>query len=296
MTQERLQMTVVVPFLNEEDHLPILLDSVAAQERAPDLLLLVDDGSDDRSAAIARRFAGEHRYARLLQRPRRHRDRDRMARAHEWRAFTWGLARAADPWDVAAKLDADLHLAPALLAEMERRFLAETRLGIAGAYLFQPGSDGRLVRQRCAPGHVEGPNRFYRRECLAAISPVPPIIGWDTIDEVRARMCGWETRSFEVRGGEVVHLRRVGSYDGILRGYRRAGWAAYAYGADPRYLVASADARLRDRPLVACGAAYLGGYAAAALRGEPRAEPEVRARLRREQRVRLSALARGRAA
>jgi hypothetical protein len=112
---------------------------------------------------------------------------------------------------------------------------------------------------------------------------------------VRARMRGWETRSFEVRG-EVVHLRRVGSYDGILRGYRRAGWAAYAYGAHPLYLLASAAARLRDRPPVACGAAYLGGYAAAALRGEARAEPEARARLRREQRMRLSALARGRAA
>jgi poly-beta-1,6-N-acetyl-D-glucosamine synthase len=197
---------------------------------------------------------------------------------------------------VAGKLDADLRLAPGLLAEMERRFLAETRLGIAGAYLSQPVSDGRLVPQRCAPGHVEGPTRFYRRACLEEISPVPPILGWDTIDEVRARMRGWETRSFEVRGGEVVHLRRVGSYDGILRGYRRAGWAAYAYGADPLYLLASAVARLRDRPLVACGAAYLGGYAAAALRGEPRAEPDARAWLRGEQRARLVALARGRAA
>jgi poly-beta-1,6-N-acetyl-D-glucosamine synthase len=295
MTRERLRMAVVVPFLNEEDHLPILLDSLAGQERAPDLLLLVDDGSDDRSAAIARRFAGEHRYARLLQRPRRRPERDRMARAHEWRAFTWGLAQVAEPWDVVAKLDADLRLAPGLLAEMERRFFADARLGMAGAYLSQPVADGRLVRQRCAPGHVEGPNRFYRRACLEAISPVPPILGWDTIDEVRARMHGWETRSFEVRG-EVVHLRRVGSYDGLLRGYRRAGWAAYAYGAHPLYVLGSASARLRDRPLVACGAAYLGGYAAAALRGEPRAEPAVRARLRREQRARLSALARGRAA
>lgn len=295
MTRERLRLTVVVPFLNEEDHLPILLDSLAAQERAPDQLVLVDDGSVDRSAAIARRFAGEHRYARVLQRRRRRPERDRMARAHEWRAFTWGLEQVAEPWDVAAKLDADLRLAPGLLAEMERRFLADPRLGVAGARLSQPTSDGRLVPQRCAPGHVEGPNRFYRRACLEAISPIPPILGWDTIDEARARMRGWETRSFEVCG-DVVHLRRVGSYDGVLRGYRRAGWAAYAYGAQPLHLLASAAARLRDRPLLACGAAYLGGYVAAALRNEPRAEPETRAWLRREQRLRLRVLARGRAA
>ena len=296
MTRTVLRLAVVIPFLNEEDHLPTLLDSLAAQERAPDALLLVDDGSDDCSAAIARRFAAQHRYARLLQRPRRRPERDRMVRAHELRAFTWALAQVAEPWDVAGKLDADLRLAPGLLAEMERRFVADPRLGIAGAYLEESLADGRLRRQRCAPGHVEGPNRFYRRACLEAISPVPPILGWDTIDEVRARMLGWSTQSFALPRGQVLHLRRMGSHDGTLRGYRRAGWAAYASGADPVHLIAAGLARTRDRPLVACGAAYLLGYAAAALRREPRAEPTVRAHLRREQRARLVALVRGRAA
>jgi glycosyltransferase involved in cell wall biosynthesis len=296
MTRTGLRLAVVIPFSNEEDHLPTLLDSVAGQERSPDVLLLVDDGSDDRSAAIARHFAAEQRYARLLQRPRRRPERDRMARAHEWRAFTWGLEQVSEHCDVVAKLDADLRLAPDLFAEMERRFVADPRLGIAGAYLEEPLADGRLRRQRCAPGHVEGANRFYRRACLEAISPVPPILGWDTIDEVRARMCGWRTQSFALPGGHVLHLRRMGSHDGTLRGYRRAGWAAYAYGAHPLHLVAAGLARTRDRPLVACGVAYLAGYAAAALRREPRAEPAARAHLRREQRARLVALARGRAA
>jgi biofilm PGA synthesis N-glycosyltransferase PgaC len=286
-------MVVVVAFLDEARYLPVLLESLAEQERAPDALLLVDDGSTDDSAAIAGAFAAGHRSTRLLQRPPRPRDRDRMARAHEWRAFTWALARAPERWDVAAKLDADLQLAPDLFAAMERRFLADPRLGIAGAYLSQRMRDGRLVRQRCPDGHVEGPNRFYRRACLESISPVPPVLGWDTIDEARARRCGWRTQSFELGGDDVVHLRRVGSYDGILRGYRRAGWAAYAYGSHPLHLLASAAARLPDRPLGACAAAYLGGYTAAALRREPRAEPETRALVRLEQRARMAKLVRG---
>lgn len=294
MSRPRLHMALVVPFLNEEEHLPVLLDSVAAQKRAPDVLVLVDDGSDDGSTAIARRFADRHPWARVLQRRGRQPERDRLARAHEWRAFAWGLAQVTEPWDIAAKLDADLRLAPGLLGELECHFLDQPRLGIAGAYLSQLLPDGRLAPQRCAPGHVEGPTRFYRRACLEAISPVPAILGWDTIDEVRARMRGWDTRSFHVCDGEVVHLRRLGSRDGVLRGYRRAGWAAYAYGADPLHLLASAAARLGDRPRVACGAAYLGGYVAAAARGEPRAEREVRARVRREHRARLVALARRR--
>ena len=296
MMTRALQIAIVVPFLDEGEHLPVLLESMAAQRRPPDRLMLVDDGSSDGSAAIAARFAAGHEYARVVRRPRRQPERDRMARAHEWRAFTWGVEQIAGRWDVVAKLDADLRLAPDLLAEMERRFVTDPRLGIAGAFLHEPLADGRLQRQRCAPGHVEGPNRFYRRACLEAISPVPPILGWDTIDEVRARRLGWRTQSFALPRGQVLHLRRMGSHDGTLRGYRRAGWAAYASGADPVHLIAAGLARTRDRPLVACGAAYLLGYAAAALRREPRAEPTVRAHLRREQRARLVALVRGRAA
>jgi biofilm PGA synthesis N-glycosyltransferase PgaC len=293
MSAGRLHMLVIVSFLDEARYLPILLDSVAAQERAPDRLLLVDDGSADDSAAIARAFAGRHPFAHLVQRPARRSERDRMARAHEWRAFTWALAGASGPWDIVAKLDADLQLPPDLFAAMERRFIADPRLGIAGAFLSQRMGDDRLVRQRCPAGHVEGPNRFYRRACLEAISPIPPILGWDTIDEARARRGGWTTKSFALGGDDVIHLRRVGSHDGVLRGYRRAGWAAYAYGAHPAHVIASAAARIGDRPVGACAGAYLGGYAAAALRREPRAEPETRALVRREQRSRLATLGRG---
>jgi poly-beta-1,6-N-acetyl-D-glucosamine synthase len=285
---DRLRLVVVVPFLNEADYMPTFLQSVAAQQRSPDELILVDDGSTDGSLELAVSFAAGRSDTRVLKRPRRTRERDRLAAGQAWRAFCWGLERADGTWDLAAKLDADLQLGVQLCAEMERRFQADPGLGIAGPYVSVRGRDGVVVRQRCPWDHVEGPTRFYRRACLDAISPIPSIVGWDTIDEVRARMRGWRTRSFAMPGGDPIHLRRMGSYDGVLRGYRRAGWAAYSYGAHPLHLVASACARVRDRPPLACAAAYLGGYAGAALRHEPRAEPEARAFLRREQAARLA--------
>jgi biofilm PGA synthesis N-glycosyltransferase PgaC len=284
-------MLVVVPFLDEAAHLPALLGSLAAQQRPPDQVLLVDDGSSDGSAAVAQAWAAARPSVRVLRRQVRPGERDRMVAAHEWRAFIWALGHAGR-WDVAAKLDADLELPPDLLGTLERRFACDPRLGIAGAYVSVRTPDGRLVRQPCPPGHVEGQNRFYRRECLEAVSPVPPILGWDTIDEARARGRGWRTQSFALDGGDIVHLRRMGSHDGVLRGYRRAGWAAYAYGAHPAHVLASAAMRLRDRPRGACAAAYLCGYVGAAVRREPRAEPVTRALVRFEQRTRLGALAR----
>jgi poly-beta-1,6-N-acetyl-D-glucosamine synthase len=281
MSAARPLLVVVVPFLNEAEHLPTFLASIAAQDRPPDRLLLVDDGSTDGSAELAARFAAEHLYVRVLQRPPRPRERDRLVAAQEFRAFEWGLGQADVAWDIAAKLDADLDLAPDAFASVEAAFLAEPRLGIAGTYVAQLDPEGVPRRQRCPDGHVEGPNKFYRRACFADIEPLPAIVGWETIDETRAQIRGWHTRSVAPAGGDTIHLRRMGSHDGVLRGYRRMGLAAWGYGSHPLHVLAAAAHRLGDRPLGLCGAAYVAGYLGAALRRAPRAEPALRAYVRR---------------
>ena len=284
-----LRLALVVPFLDEERLLPEMLESVAAQTRAPDALVLVDDGSTDRSFEIASAFAARHRYARVLRRPPRPAERDRMVGAHELKAFEWALGQLEADWEVAGKLDADVRLTPECLAEIERRMLADPKLGMAGAFLDQLDEQGRATRHPCPEGHVEGGASFYRRACWDAIAPLPAILGWDTIDEVRARMRGWRTQSFPIPSGNPLHLRRMGSHDGVLRGFRRAGLAAYAYGAHPAHVLAAAAARLRERPRVLCSLHYLAGWTIAAVRRLPRAEPEARAFVRNENVRRLRA-------
>jgi biofilm PGA synthesis N-glycosyltransferase PgaC len=284
-----MRIVVIVPFLNEERYLPVMLRSMAAQTRPPDRLVLVDDGSSDRSPEIAASFADEQAYATVIRLPVRPRARDRLAGAPEWRAFLSGLAEGGGDHQVVAKMDADLELSPGALAEIERAFRDDPRLGMAGAYISALAADGTAVRQRCPSSHVEGSTKFYRRECYEHIAPVPAILGWDTIDEVRARMRGWRTASLAIPSGDPVHLRRMGTHDGLLRGYRRAGAAAHAYGAGPVGILLGALVRARARPVGVCGLHYVAGWALAALRRSPRAEPEARAFLRAEQRRRLLA-------
>jgi hypothetical protein len=186
-------------------------------------------------------------------------------------------------------MDADLMLPPDLFSELESRFVDDPNLGIAGAFVQAPDESGVLHRQRCPREHVEGENTFYRRECWEAVAPLPPVPGWETIDELRARMHGWRTESFEIPSGDPIHLRRMGSHDGLLRGYRRAGLAAYAYGAHPLYTGLAGVSRMADPPYLLCGVNYLVGWLGAAVRRVPRAEPEVRRFGRREN---LSALKR----
>ena len=284
-------LAVVVPFHNEERLLPAFLESMASQRRPPDHLLLVDDQSTDGSRHIAERFADDHPWGRVLVRPPCDVGTDRLAGAAELLAFLWAVERIPGPYDVVAKLDADLLLPPDLLAELEARFEGDPRLGMAGPHVANPAPHGAR-RLRCPRGHVQGMTKFYRRECLEQISPLPPILGWDTIDEVRARMRGWRTETFALPLGDVIHMRRMGSAAGILRGFRRAGMAAYGYGSSPLFVGLAGASRLRDRPPVLGGLNFLAGWLWAAATRRPRAERELWAVVRREQAERLRLVAR----
>lgn len=278
-----MKLLVISAFLNEERYLPLLLASIAAQTRLPDRLLLVDDGSSDRSPEIATAFAEANSYATVLRRPRRPPDRDRLASAPELKAFQWALGHVGERPDILAKLDGDLSLPPRLFADVEQRFSEDEDLGMTGAHLSAVAADGRLLREPSRLDHIRGPNKFYRWQCYEQISPLPAILGWDTIDEVRARQRGWKTVSFEASGGDPVHLRPVGTYDGRLRGFRRAGEVAWGYGAHPLHVLLGAMSRVSQQPRALGSLNFLAGWALAGVRGRPRAEPELRSFLHREE-------------
>jgi glycosyltransferase involved in cell wall biosynthesis len=281
-----VHVAIVVSFLNEAELLPTFLASMGKQTRPPDHLLLVNDGSTDDSGAIAEAFARDHDYARVVHRPPRPPEADRLALAGELRAFHWGVEQLSDGWDVVSKMDADLDLAPDHIQTVMSAFESDPQIGIAGTFLAARLSEGRLKREVHPHEHVRGPTKFYRRQCFEQIEPLPEILGWDAIDELRARMHGWRTLSAEA-SRDTVHLRPTGAHDGRLRAFRRWGLCAWGWGATPLYVLVGAVYRLPQRPFVLAGVNYFWGYVRAALRGAPRADPETRAFARLEEKARL---------
>jgi poly-beta-1,6-N-acetyl-D-glucosamine synthase len=289
-----MRMVIIVPFFNEERFLPAFLSSLERQTRRPDRLVLVDDGSTDGSPAIAAAFAARHAWATVLTRPPKPPAADRLALAPELAAFAWARERLSEPADAIGKFDGDLELAPATLATLERALADEPRLGVVGAYLSIRTPDGRLVREECPPGHVRGATKLYRAACLEQIWPLPRLLGWDTIDEAHARLHGWRTGSLAVPGGDPLHLRPTGAFDGRLRAFRRWGACAWGYGAHPLWVALGALRRLGKPPYVLSGLAYALGWGLAAVRRAPRAAPEIRRQVRREQLTELRARLGGR--
>jgi hypothetical protein len=282
-----VHVVAIVPFLDEERFLPAFLESIEGQTRRPDRLLLVDDGSTDGSYGIASDFARRHDWVTAVQRPPRAQERDRLATAAEYVAFQWAVASVDEPWDVIAKLDGDLHLTPRTIETIVGELDSDPGLGLAGSYLSEVGGDGVLGRLKIRPEHVHGATKFYRRECYEAIQPMPAILGWDMIDEIKVEMAGWRTQSFAMPEGDPLHMRLRGGHSGLLRGFRRWGEGAWAMGEHPLHVLLHGFQRMSDPPKVIGGLNYMLGWASAGLRRLPRAEPEVREVVRRGQLKRI---------
>ena len=227
------RLLIVSPVRNEDAYLELVADALERQTRQPDLWVVADDGSTDRTPEILARLAERLSFLqviRVTKPPTPGPVKDRLAIAAEARSFNIGLnAVSWQSFTHIAKLDGDTELPPhyfeRLLAEFER----DPRLGLAGGLYADPDPQGGEDAWKVVPipleHHVPGTLKCYSRECFEAIGGIPERLGWDTIDETYARMRGYRTRAF----AELVahHHRPWGSADGTLRGRARHGQCAY---------------------------------------------------------------------
>jgi glycosyltransferase involved in cell wall biosynthesis len=259
---------------------------MVAQTRRPAEWVLVDDGSSDRTAEIAEACAAEHPFVRVLRR----RDRGhREAGAGVIQAFYAGFeSLATRDWEFVVKLDADLSFAPDYFERCLERFAAEPRLGIAGGVIYNRIGE-QWVRERHPDFHVRGATKIYRRACWDAIGGLHRVAGWDTLDEVKANMLGWQTRSF----GDL-HVRQhrfTGDAAGQWSNWVKNGRASYIAGYHPLFLFAKALARLPRRPHATASLGLLFGFARAWLQRTARIDdPELIRYVQRQQLRRLVGL------
>ena len=179
-----LSYALVTPAHDEEDHLPRLGESVVAQTVKPDVWLIVDDGSSDRTLELIGELEERHDWVRSLRIP----PAASMARGGPVaRSFSAGLAALDLEVDVVVKLDADVSFPPDHFERLLAGFAADPRLGLASgsAHEWKHG----VWKQRFSTGTgVWGAVRAYRRSCLPDVLPLEERTGWDSVDEHKAQL------------------------------------------------------------------------------------------------------------
>jgi hypothetical protein len=113
--------------------------------------------------------------------------------------------------------------------------------------------------------------------------PLEEAIGWDGIDEIKARLAGWEARNIPEL--PFRHHRLLGMRDGTRRRqWINLGESAHYIGYRPSYVLFRGLFRMRRDPWAP---AIVWGYAKAAVARRPQCrDPRVRAYVRRQQRLR----------
>ncbi len=277
-----LTYAAVTPARDEERNLARLAESLLAQSVKPVKWIIVENGSQDGTLALASALARAHPWIEVMQIEPSIKYRRTIAE----RAFQAGVEALAGSGDLVAKVDADVSFGEDYFCGLLRAFEQDEGLGIAsGACLEEHRGAWREVS--LFGDHCFGQSRVYRRACLDAVLPLEGA-AFTTIDETKARLAGFCTRT--LRHLPYYHNRPEATNDGSLwESWHRQGVAAYQLGYRPSYLLMRSSYRaMHQRSALA----LIVGYVSAFSRRMPRyPDARVVGAIRDEQRMRRAFLA-----
>jgi biofilm PGA synthesis N-glycosyltransferase PgaC len=288
---------IISPVRNEAQYLDTTIRCVVEQTVRPLQYILVDDGSSDATFKIIERWAAQYAWIVPVsgdnserhianQGPiEGHPERGKRAReAKEILAFYRGYDRMTAPdWDFLVKLDGDVGLETDYFDRCIAEFEKDRSLGVGGGVICHL-ENGQAVVEDNPQFHVRGATKIYRRGCWEAIGGVPRGAAWDTLDEVKANMLGWTSRSFPQL--QVIHFRFTGAANGKWQNAVKKGEWNYISGYHPLFMAVKCLKRIFMRPYLEGAAGLLYGYLISAVNRVPRIDDPLLIRYLQSQQLR----------
>jgi biofilm PGA synthesis N-glycosyltransferase PgaC len=275
---------IITPVRDEEAYVAKTIESILAQTVRPAEWIIVNDGSTDKTGQIIDDYAAKYPWIRAIHRTNRG---FRKAGGGVVDAFNDGyrLLKSND-WEYIVKLDGDLSFDADYFEKCFAYFDSEPRLGVGGGVMCYI-ENGQKSFESNPAFHVRGATKIYKRETWDAIGGFWPAPGWDTMDEVKASMLGWTTRSFPDL--HLLHHRYTGAADGTWANLVKNGRANYVCGYHPIFMLVKCLRRLAERPYFMGSAALLYGFITGYTKHIPQVnEPNTIKYLRKQQIARLT--------
>lgn len=270
---------IITPVRDEETFIEKTIKSVISQTILPVEWIIVNDGSTDLTRHIVDNYVDQYSWIHAVHRENRG---FRSAGGGVIEAFYAGYATLKEKeWNYIVKLDGDLSFDADYFETIFKYFQQSQDLGVGGGLIYNVVNSVLVVEQHPL-FHVRGATKLYKRECWDAIGGLLVAPGWDTLDEVKANMLGWKSRTF--RDLKVIHYRYTGAADGQWRSYVKYGRANYISGYHPLFLVLKCLRRVLHKPILLGAIGIFYGYVSAYLKGLPRVDDRALiAYLRRQQ-------------
>lgn len=184
-----MKFLIIIPAHNEQENLPFTLDSLQQQSFKDFKVVIVNDGSTDRTSEIIRKYTdSDFRFATIELEKSAHQPGSKVVNA-----FKNGLkTQNINDFDIICKFDADVILENNYLFEIEKAFADHPKYGLVGGLLYVEKNGDWVYEGNSNKHHVRGPMKAYKKECFKEIGGLRETLGWDNIDSILLKNLGWE--------------------------------------------------------------------------------------------------------
>ena len=216
-----MKIYIVIPAHNEEEHIAKTLESLVNQQLKPAQVIVVNDNSTDRTAAVANDFIQHHHWINLIHKKS---SDEHLPGAKIIAAFYEGYEVLDEDYDIICKFDADIVFEKNYLYQLSQYFKENDRLGMVAGQCYIQKNDRWVLENLSKDEHIRGSLKAYRKACFLEIGKIAKSIGWDTLDELMAQYYGWKLKVDPSL--KVKHLKPTG-FNYSIGAARLQGVATY---------------------------------------------------------------------
>ncbi len=211
-----MKFLIIIPAHNEEKNIFYCLKSLESQNFEDFKVVIVNDGSSDKTAEIATEFVNKNSNFQLLNLEKS----EHQPGAKVVCTFNAGLqSQSLTTFDVICKFDADIIFPKDYLKKINVIYEKNSKAGMVSgivkikksvfendlAYDFLDEKKQWVFENISSKNHVRGPIKSYRKECFEDMNRLRAVLGWDNIDVMLAQKHGWEVVT--LKDLWVKHLR-----------------------------------------------------------------------------------------
>ena len=215
---------IIIPAYNEEAFMSLTLQSLVEQTVLPTKIVVVNDGSTDKTVEIVNSFVEKYSFISVVNKSS---DAIHLPGSKVIQAFHEGEKHIDDHYDIIVKVDADLIFPSNYFETIIQHFQSDERIGMVGGFCYIEKNSDWILENLTDKDHIRGALKAYRKEAFKEIGGLKPEMGWDTVDELLCKFYNWKVVTDESL--HVKHLKPTGaSYNKAAR-YKQ-GEAFYSLG------------------------------------------------------------------
>lgn len=237
---------IIIPTFNEEKFIALTLQSLVEQTVLPSKVVVVNDGSTDKTIEIVQSFVEKYTFISLVNKTS---EAIHLPGSKVIQAFNKGLETIDDNYDFIVKADADLIFPSNYFETISNHFQSDNRVGMAGGFCYIEKNGEWVLENLTGKDHIRGAIKAYRKETFKQIGGLKTEMGWDTVDELLCKFYNWKVLTDETL--MVKHLKPTGAnYNQAARFKQGEAFYRLGYGFWITAIASLKLALLKKKPLL----------------------------------------------